>query len=635
MAPAPRANSYRLMDNHPPFFEQAYPQNEFIEFRREEVEQSVATRFEAQVALYPQRLALHAGEIQFTYQTLNQAVNRLAHALLKRRGEAAEPVALLLEQGAAPVVAVMGVLKAGKFYVPLDPSYPLARIQYVLEDSIAQVIVTHNQHLSLAQTLAKDRLQIINIDALEADLPSEDPGLTLSPDATAYLMYTSGSTGQPKGVMENHRNLLHHILRLTNSLHICRDDKQTLLRSYTFNGSVRDIFGSLLNGASLHPLNLEREGLGKLAGWLVQEGITTYRSVVSTFRNFAGHLDGRASFPYLRLIHVGGEPVTQRDVALFKANFSEECILVNGLGITETGSVRHFYIRKGSNIESSFVPVGYPVQDMSVMLLDEEGQEVKTGQVGEIAVKSRYLSPGYWHKPDLTQARFRPDPKGGAERIYLTGDLGRMLADGCLIYLGRKDFQVKVRGHRIEIAEIEAALLALETVKEAIVVAHEDGAEGQRLVAYLVPSQQPGSTVSALRQKLTELLPLYMIPPTFIMLETLPMLPTGKINRQALPLPETRRPHVANSFVAPRTPVEEALAELWSQVLRIDPVGVTDNFLELGGDSLLATQIVSRMRQIFGIEFSLPLFFKDLTVAGLAQRVEELRSHQTEPGAIS
>jgi acyl carrier protein len=194
---------------------------------------------------------------------------------------------------------------------------------------------------------------------------------------------------------------------------------------------------------------------------------------------------------------------------------------------------------------------------------------------------------------------------------------------------------VKVRGHRIEIAEIEAALLALETVKEAIVVAHEDGAEGQRLVAYLVPSQQPAPTVSALRQKLTELLPLYMIPPTFIMLEALPTLPTGKINRQALPLPETRRPHVANSFVAPRTLVEEALAELWSQLLRIDLVGVTDNFLELGGDSLLATQIVSRMRQIFGIEFSLPLFFKDLTVAGLAQRVEELRSQQTEPGAIS
>lgn len=623
------------MDNHLPFLEQVHPQNEFIEFRREEIEQSIATRFEAQVARYPQRLALRAGESHFTYQTLNRAVNRLAHALLKRRGEAAEPVALLLEQGAAPVVAIMGVAKAGKFYVPLDPSYPLARIQYVLADSIAQVIVTHNQHLSLAKALAKDRLQIINIDALEADLPSEDPGLALSADALAYLIYTSGSTGQPKGVMENHRNLLHHILRLTNGLHICREDKQTLLRSYSFNGSVRDIFGSLLNGASLHPLNLEREGLGKLADWLMKEEITSYRSVVSTFRNFAGQLDGQPGFPHLRLINIGGEPVTKRDVALFQANFSEGCILVNGLGITETGSVRHFYIGKRSKIKSSFVPVGYPVEDMSVMLLDEEGQEVQAGRIGEIAVRSRYLSPGYWQKPDLTQTRFLPDPKGGEERIYLTGDLGRMLADGCLIHLGRKDFQVKVRGHRIEIAEIEAALLALETVKEAIVVAHEDGAEAQRLVAYLVPSQQPGPTVSALRQKLAELLPLYMIPPTFIMLEALPILPTGKINRQALPLPETSRPQLANSFVAPRTLVEEVLVELWSQLLRIDPIGVNDNFLELGGHSLLATQIVSRLRNIFGIELSLPIFFENLTVAGLAQRVEELRSHQTEPGTIS
>jgi non-ribosomal peptide synthetase component F len=199
--------------------------------------------------------------------------------------------------------------------------------------------------------------------------------------------------------MENHRNLLHHIVRLTNSLHICRDDKQTLLRSYTFNGSVRDIFGSLLNGASLHPLNLGREGLGKLAGWLIQEGITTYRSVVSTFRNFAGHLDGRASFPHLRLIHVGGEPVTKRDVALFQANFSGECILVNGLGITETGSVRQFYIGKGSKIESSFVPVGYPVQDMSVMLLDE-GKEVKPDK---LKLRSEpLLSPGC-AQPDLAR----------------------------------------------------------------------------------------------------------------------------------------------------------------------------------------------------------------------------------------
>jgi acyl-coenzyme A synthetase/AMP-(fatty) acid ligase/acyl carrier protein len=487
----------------------------------------------------------------------------------------------------------------------------------------------------LAQTLAKDRLLVINIDDLEPEVASENPGLPLSPDALAYLMYTSGSTGQPKGVMENHRNLLHHILRLTNSLHICRDDKQTLLRSYSFNGSVRDIFGSLLNGASLHPFNLEREGFGTLAGWLNQEGITTYRSVVSTFRSFAGQLDGRASFPRLRLINIGGEPVTKRDVALFQANFPEGCILVHGLGITETGSVRHFYIGKGSKIESSLVPVGYPVQDMSVTLLGEGGQEVKTGEVGEIAVKSRYLSPGYWHRPDLTQARFLPDPKGGAERIYLTGDLARMSADGCLIHLGRKDFQVKVRGHRVEIAEIEAALLALETVKEAIVVAHEDGAEGQRLVAYVVPNQQPDLTVSDLRQKLAALLPLYMIPPTFIVLESLPVLPTGKIDRKALPLPETSRPQLANSFVAPRTLVEEVLADLWSELMKIDPVGVNDNFLELGGDSLLATQIVSRLRQDFGIEISLSIFFMNLTVAELAQLVEKQRNHQTEPGAVS
>jgi acyl carrier protein len=197
-----------------------------------------------------------------------------------------------------------------------------------------------------------------------------------------------------------------------------------------------------------------------------------------------------------------------------------------------------------------------------------------------------------------------------------------------LIHLGRKDFQVKVRGHRVEIAEIEAALLALKTVKETVAIAREDGAEGQTLVAYIVPAQQPGPTVTALRQALTEVLPHYMIPSAFVSLATLPVLPTGKINRQALPVPETTRPHLANSFVAPRTLIEETLAGLWSKALKVDPVGVTDNFLELGGHSLLATQIISRLRQHFDIELSLPSFFENPTVTGLAQLVEQLQTHQ-------
>jgi acyl carrier protein len=205
-----------------------------------------------------------------------------------------------------------------------------------------------------------------------------------------------------------------------------------------------------------------------------------------------------------------------------------------------------------------------------------------------------------------------------------------MLADGCLIHLGRKDFQVKVRGHRIEIGEIEAVLLGLETIKEAIVVAHGDGPENQRLVAYVVPRQQPGPPVGLLRQKLAESLPLHMIPAAFVMLHNLPVLPTGKVNRQALPPPRPGRPHLANSFVASRTLIEEELASLWSRLLKIDPVGVHDDFLELGGDSLLATQVVSRACEIFGIALTLPMFFKNLTVAKLAQLVGELRSDQAE-----
>jgi amino acid adenylation domain-containing protein len=611
-------------------FYQVYPTNDFIAFRKEEIEQSIASRFEAQVARYPERLALKTKDQQFTYEAFNKAANQVAQAILARRGEVAEPVALLLEQGSAPVIAIMGVVKAGKFYVPLDSSYPRARISYILTDSNARLIVTNQASLALAQELAQGRIQILNLDDLEAGLSTENPGLAISPDRQAYLMYTSGSTGQPKGVIEIQRNLLHHMMRITNGFHICKEDRQTLLRSYSFNGSVRDIFGTLLNGASLHPLNIERDGVDKLATWLIEEEITTYRSVISVFRNFASRLSGEEQFPRLRLFHVGGEPVTQRDVALFQTHFSEDCILVNGLGITETGSTRCFFIGKRSIIQGNHVPVGYPVEDMEVMILDDNGQAVGFDQVGEIAVKSRFLSPGYWRKPALTQAKFLTDPAGSDKRIYLTGDLGRMLPDSCLIHLGRKDFQVKIRGQRVEIAEIEAALLGLETVKEVVVVAQEDNEEERRLVAYLVPAQPSPPTVTALRRALAEMLPDYMIPAAFVMLASLPRMATGKVDRRALPLPEQTRPELETSFVAPQTPAEKTLSEIWVEVLKIDRVGVDDHFLELGGHSLMATQIVSRVSQAFQVDISPAHIFANPTVARLVQLIMQLKNSGPE-----
>ncbi|MFQ5874601.1 MAG: amino acid adenylation domain-containing protein, partial [Dehalococcoidia bacterium] len=581
------------------------PTNPFVPFKKEEIEQSIPARFEQQVRSYPDRLAVKTRKHELTYEALDKAANRVARAILAQRGTGEEPIALLFEHGAPAIVAILGVLKAGKFYVPLDSSYPRARITSMLEDAQAGLIVTNNQHLALASELAQHGCHVLDIDAIDDRLFTENLGLALSPDTLAAIFYTSGSTGQPKGVVQNHRNVLHFIMNYTNSAHICADDRLSLLHSCGFAASVRSIFGALLNGAPLFPFNLKEEGLAHLATWLIQEEITIYYSVPSTFRHFVGTLTGEEECPKLRLIKLAGEPVFKRDVELYKKHFSADCIFVNTLGASEALGFRQYFIDKATPITGSLVPVGYAVEGMEVLLLDEAGKEVGENCTGEIAVKSRYLSPGYWRQPELTRAAFLPDPAGGRECIYRTGDLGCMRPDGCLVYLGRKDLRVKIRGHRIDIAEIEQALLDHAAIKEVVAVAREDRPGDQRLVAYVVPARHPGPTVSELRRFLNERLPDYMIPLAFVMLDALPLTSTGKVDRQALPALGRSRPELASPFVAARTSVEEVLVGIWTDVLGLEQLSIHDNFFELGGHSLLATQVISRLREVFHAELPL------------------------------
>ena len=517
------------------------------------------------------------------------------------------------------VASILGVLKAGKFYVPLDPSYPQARTTYMLEDSDAHLIVTNTQNLSLAKELAQNGRQVMNFDELDLSLSTENLELCVSPDNLAYMIYTSGSTGQPKGVVQTHRNVLHDIMNYTNAFHICRDDRLITLTAYSFADTARSTNGALLNGASLYPLDIREEGLTHLAGWLIEQEITIYRSVPTTFRHFISTLDGKEQFPELRLVYMAGEPVYKRDVELYKKHFVSDCIFVNGMGSTECLTCRWYFINKETTINGNNVPVGYALEDMEILLLDDDGNQVGPNQVGEMVVKSRYLCPGYWRKPNFTQAY----PAGGEERIYHTGDLGLMLADGCLLHMGRKDFQVKIRGHRVEVAEIEAGLLSTGKIKEAIVTLHEDRPGDQRLVAYLVPAERPAATVARMRRALAEKLPDHMIPSAFVMLDALPLLPNGKVDRRQLPTPGSTRTDLAAPFLAPQTPVEEALTGIWAEVLGLDRVGIHDNFLELGGNSLLAARVISRVINILQVEIPLRSLFESPTVADMAMVITQ------------
>jgi amino acid adenylation domain-containing protein len=593
-----------------------HPSGRFVAFEKHEIEQSIPQRFEEIVHRHPDRLAVKTKKHSFTFSELNSTANRLAQTILAERGAKQEPVALLMEHEAPVIAAILATLKSGKFYVPLDPSLPHARLKYILEDLQANYIVTNSRNLSLAKALAGKALDLFNSDELE-HLTATNPAVDVRPDYLSWVIYTSGSTGKPKGVMQTHRNVLHFMMNYTNRLRICPEDRLTLLYSFSVNGGAHDIFAALLNGAALFPYDLKQQGFTDLRHWLKEERITIYHSVPTVFRQFVESLTDQQEFPNLRVLRLGGEPVYKRELDFFKNHFSKDCIMVNRLGSSETGTLRMYFIDKETQISGNLVPVGYAVPDNEILLLDEDGKQ-STSDEGEIAVKTRYVSPGYWGRPDLTNAVFLPAAAGCEERIYRTGDLGRVLPDGCLVHLGRKEFFVKIRGYRIDIDEIEAALCDCAGIKEAVVVARNNNSGDEQLTAYYVPTQHPGPDVGELRAFLRSKLPEYMTPRTFVMLEAIPLTATHKIDRNALPDPSMSRPDTGTPYVAPTNPIEEDLARIWAEVLSLDQVGIHDDFLALGGHSLDASRIISRVIASFQLQLSIRALFDSPTVATMA-----------------
>lgn len=606
------------------------PPKDFVEFKKDGVEQSVVSRFEQQVKQYPDFIAVKEQTQTLTYTQLNQAANRLARAILTLQGEAPGPIAILLETSATYVVAILSVLKTSKIYVPLDPSFPRTRLSYIVEDSQVALIVTNTQNLVLARELATEGCPILNKDEIESDITTHNLDREIAPDAPAYLIYTSGSTGKPKGVVQTHHNLLHNSRNQINTFHVCPGDRMTLLYSCSVMGAVRCIFNALLSGAGLYPLNIKNEGLTKLAELLVEEDITICHTIATLFRHFVSLLPETKQFPSLRVLILGGEMVLRREVNLYKKYFSDHTLLYTGLGSTEAGTLRYFIIHKQTLIPGSIVPAGYAVEDMNVVLLDESGHEVEPGYVGEIVVRSPYVALGYWRNPELTRQVFLPDPTGGNVRTYYTGDLGRLEPDGCLYNLGRKDFQVKIRGFRVEVTEVEMALFDSNLVKEAVVTVVDNPDNDKRLVAYVVPAQ-PALTLHELRCCIQERLPDYMVPSTFVFLKTLPLTPNGKIDRRALPAPDSSHQESKDPKVTPRNEMERQLTEIWETVLNIRPIGVRDNFFELGGNSLLAVRLVAEIEKVTQKKLPLAALFQLITIEKLASLLKEEVVGSTTP----
>jgi amino acid adenylation domain-containing protein len=610
------------------------PVNHFVEFKKSEIDQSITDRFEQQVIRYPSRLAVKTGAAQLTYAELNHVANSIARAILNVQGEGGEPIAFLLDQGVSSVTAILAVLKAGKFYVALDSSFPPSRNSSVVEDCQPGLLLTDKNNYSVAKTLVNDAVRVLIIDEFSPRFPSDNLNRSVSPEAIAYILYTSGSTGRPKGVFQNHRNVLHNIMKYTNGLHIAADDRLTLLSSCNFGASVSDIFGALLNGAALFPFSLREEGMIKMADWLMSEEITIYHSVPTVYRHFLASLTGVEKFPRLRLIKLGGEPVQIRDVELYKKHFHEGCIFHVGLGATEMNIIRQFFCKQQTVISGATVPVGYAMEDTEVLLLDDGGKKVGFNRVGEIAIKSPSLALGYWKKENLTKSVFPPDPNRGDERIYKTGDLGYMLPDGCLLHMGRKDLQVKIRGYKVDINDVEMALRGIVAIKEFAVVGRNNRHGDTQLVAFIVPHKGKALTFAELRRYLRDELPDYMVPSKFVFLTALPRTANGKIDRRALFSSNIDRREAKEGSAGPRSSIEKRLAEIFADVLGLEKIGVMDNFFDLGGDSLMGIDLLFRIEKEFGKQLSPSILLQASSVAKFSDLFENGQESQLISGLV-
>jgi len=591
--------------------------------------ETIIGRFEQIARQYPSNLAIKMADSSLTYQELNNAADRIAQTILEKRGAGQEPIALLFGHGIAGITALLGVGKAGKFFFALDNGAPVERNRYLLGDTQSHLLLTDDANLRLAQELSQGQIPILSVDGLGNEIHSREPLRPATPDELFAINYSSGSTGLPKAVMQTHSCRRYDTELHVDMAKIVPADRLGLMHPAGFVGAEVQLFRALYSGAALLPFDLRSNGVQALLQWLRREMITVLHLTPAVFRELGALITDREMLPRLRLVNLSGAPISQQDVDLFKDGFSPLTQLVVHMGSTEAGVICSAVLDGTLAFPKRGAPVGYSLPGKAIAVLDEDHNEVAPGAVGEIAVRSRYLTLGYWHDPDLTREKFLPHPAGGELRTYLTGDLGRQLPDGMLLHLGRKDLMVKVRGNRVELGEIESALRAHEQIKDVAVSAWDEKEGDKILAAYIVAKNQSAPTVSELRAFLAAKLPDFMIPARFTYLPSLP-LKQGKLDRHALPLPDHQRPELTAPYIRPQSEAEEKLSEIWQEVLGVDPIGIADDFFDLGGNSLSATRVISRVMKHFQCDVPLRLLFESPTIEAMVLVILEHQARRID-----
>jgi amino acid adenylation domain-containing protein len=575
--------------------------------------------FEEQVERTPDAVAVICGDRSLTYRALNREADRIAGRLRGLGVGRGALVGIFAERSVQMITAMIGILKAGGAYVPLDPSYPADRLHFMTEDAGIQILLSGSTHCEISSSYGGTVIDLEGDQRVTSETAIGRQDSVGSPEDLAYVIYTSGSTGRPKGVCVPHRAIARLVMH-TNYIALGPSDVVAHVSNCAFDAATFEIWGALLNGARLVVLGQEVVlSPEDFAGALRREKVSTLFLTTALFNQMA-HLRPEA-FRTVRNLLFGGEAVDPECVrSVIRAGRPER--LLHVYGPTENTTFTSWYQVEDVAGDAVTVPIGRPVSNTRIYLLDRFGNPVPVGVPGELHTAGDGLARGYLNREELTGERFIPDPFAAVpgSLLYRTGDIARYRRDGNIEFLGRKDHQIKIRGFRVELEEIETALATHQAVQSAVVTARQDRPGDTRLVAYVVQRQHV--TTEALREFLGKSLPPYMVPSFFVYLDSLPLTPNGKVDRRALPVPGPSSRASEDVFTPPRTSVEKAVSGIWSDLLGIKQIGVKDNFFALGGHSLLATRVIARISEVFRIDMSLRTLFELPTVEGLSALIE-------------
>ena len=599
--------------------------------------QSIQEMFSATAERYKNHPAIEYANQTTTYAALEAKANNLANFLIASGTQKGSIVTVLIEDPVEVIAAIIGILKAGCVFVPLDPSIPEKRLEVMVSEVSPGWFLYESRFSGIAERIAVDSARLIPVEEYASFSNSERPQVEYQPDDRCYVFFTSGSTGRPKGILGRLKGIDHFIKWEIKALGLSEGVRVSHLTTPAFDAVLRDIFVPLCAGGTIciPPGRETILDIKKLIDWMDIQGINVIHCVPSLFRAIVNEDLNSDYFAELTHVLMAGEPLLPSDVGKWVEKFGARVQLVNLYGPSETTMTKFAYFVKPDDRELESIPIGKPIEGCAAVLVDAEDKVCAPGTVGEIYIRTPFRTHGYFNQPELTQQVFVPNPfsKDPNDVIYKTGDLGRVMADGNFEFLGRRDLQVKIRGTRIELSEIDKLLRAHEAVKDLAVIDREDASSNKFLCAYVVLGQ-PVET-GEFRDYLSSRLPHEMIPSAFVLMDKLPRTISGKIDRKALPAPGQLRAELEKLFTPPRTPIETTLAEIWTEVLGIDRVGIDDNFFEMGGHSLLVFQVISRVREAFGIDLPLRALFEAPTIEQQALAVIEAQLDQENDGEMA